>query len=225
MVARGTNVTEDKQKNTTPPPPDPPTSPLGMGLETPSRPDPHGVFTLAWSGTGTGTGTGIMHNLSHCTWTGKNGLYGFNKNLSDCTWTGTGKNTSIHHQEHFQDLKNGYQTHSSGPENVPSVLPCPCSGTVWKVLIKTIKPILPGPGPGSGPSQCEYTINLPPGPGPGDPLPTRPPTPPPGYGSGDPPPSQTPQPPPWLWVWRHPTVNRMTDTCKNITFTNFVCRR
>ena len=126
----------------------------------------HGVFTLAWSGTGTGTGTGtgIMHNLSHCTWTGKNGLYGFNKNLSDCTWTGTGKNTSIHHQEHFQDLKNGYQTHSSGPENVPSVLPCLCSGAAWKVLIKTIQPILPGrgpcPGPGSGPSQCEYAITL-----------------------------------------------------------------
>ena len=38
-------------------------------------PLPHGVFTLAWSGTGTGTGTG----------TGKNGLYGFNKNLSHCT--------------------------------------------------------------------------------------------------------------------------------------------
>ena len=56
-----------------------------------------------------------------------------------------------------------------------SVLPCPCSGAVWKVLIKTIQPILPGPcamwkvlhntspgpcpGPGSGPSQCEYTIS------------------------------------------------------------------
>ena len=95
---------------------------------------------------------------------GKNGLYGFNKNLSHCTWTGTGKNTSIRYQEHFQDLKNGYQTHSSGPENVPGVLPCPCSGAVWKVLIKPIQPILPGPGPGScsdpgsGPSQCEYTI-------------------------------------------------------------------
>ena len=52
---------------------------------------------------------------------------------------------------------------------------CPVfSGAVWKVLIKTIQPILPGPcamwkvlhntspgscpGPGSGPSQCEYTI-------------------------------------------------------------------
>ena len=30
----------------------------------------YGVFTLAWSR----TGTGIMQNLSHCTWTGKNGL-------------------------------------------------------------------------------------------------------------------------------------------------------
>ena len=54
---------------------------------------------------------------------------------------------SINQWKHFQDLKNGYQTHSSGPENVPSVL---------------IKKILPGPGPcpspDSGPSQCEYTI-------------------------------------------------------------------
>ena len=130
----------------------------------PIETETHGVFTLAWSGTGTGTGTSIMQNLSHCTGTWKNGLYGFNKNLSHCTWTGTGKNTSIHHRAHFQDLKNGYQTHSSGPENVLGVLPCPCSGAVWKVLIKTIQPILPGPcpclGPGSGPSQCEYTIRL-----------------------------------------------------------------
>ena len=122
----------------------------------------NGVFTLAWSGTGTRTGTGssIIQNLSHCTGTWKNGLYGFNKNLSHCTWTGTGKNISIHHMADFQDLKNGYQTHSSGPENVPGVLPCPCSGAVWKVLIKTIQPILPGPCPcpGPGPSQCEYTI-------------------------------------------------------------------
>ena len=124
----------------------------------------YGVFTLAWSGTGTGTGTRtcIMQNLSHCTGTWKNGLYGFNKNLSHCTWTGTGKNTSIHHRAHFQDLKNGYHTHSSGPENIPGVLPCPCLGAVWKVLIKTIQSILPGPGPcpgpASGPSQCEYTI-------------------------------------------------------------------
>ena len=29
---------------------------------------------------------------------------------------------SINQWKHFQDLKNGYQTHSSGPENVPSVL-------------------------------------------------------------------------------------------------------
>ena len=88
-----------------------------------------------------------MQSLSHYTWSGKNGLYGFNKNLSHYTWTGTGKNTSIHHQEHFQDLKNGFQTHSSSPENVPGVLPCPCSGAVWKVLIKKVQPILPGPGP------------------------------------------------------------------------------
>ena len=103
-----------------------------------------------------------MQNLSHCTGTWKNGLYGFNKNLSHCTWTGTGKHISIHHRAYFQDLKNGYQTHSSGPENIPGVLPCPCSGAVWKVLIKTIQPILPGPcpGPGSGPSQCEYTISV-----------------------------------------------------------------
>ena len=103
-----------------------------------------------------------MQNLSHCTGTLKNGLYGFNKKLSHCTWTGTGKNISIHHRAHFQDLKNGYQTHSSGPENVPGLLPCSCSGAVWKVLIKTIQPILPGPcpcpGPGSRPSQCEYTL-------------------------------------------------------------------
>ena len=102
------------------------------------------VFTLAWSGTGTGTGTGtgIMQNLSHCT----------------RTW----KNISIHHRAHFQDLKNGYQTHSSGPENVPGVLPYPCAGAVWKVLIKTIQPILPSPCPvpHSGPSQCEYTITV-----------------------------------------------------------------
>ena len=48
---------------------------------------------------------------------------------------------SINQWKHFQDLENGYQTHSSGPENIPSVL---------------IQKILPGPGP--GPSQCEYTI-------------------------------------------------------------------
>ena len=29
---------------------------------------------------------------------------------------------SINQWKHFQDLKDGYQTHSSGPENVPSVL-------------------------------------------------------------------------------------------------------
>ena len=54
---------------------------------------------------------------------------------------------SINQWKHFQDLKNGYQTHSSDPKNVPSVL---------------IKKNLPGPGPCPGPdsepSQCEYTI-------------------------------------------------------------------
>ena len=76
---------------------------------------------------------------------------------------GQGRTLVFHHREHFQDLKNGYQTHSSGPEHVPGVLPCPCSGAVWKVLIKTIQPILPSPCPcpSSGPSQCEYTIILP----------------------------------------------------------------
>ena len=47
------------------------------------------------------------------------------------------------------------------------------------------------------------------------------------------PPGQTPQPPPWVWAWRPARhagipslpVNRMTDTCKNITFANFVCGR
>ena len=29
---------------------------------------------------------------------------------------------SINQWKHFQDLKNEYQTHSSGPENVPGVL-------------------------------------------------------------------------------------------------------
>ena len=54
---------------------------------------------------------------------------------------------SINQWKHFQDLKNGYQAHSSGPEDVPSVL---------------IKKILPGPGPcpDSGPSQCEDTIRV-----------------------------------------------------------------
>ena len=122
------------------------------GNEAFTLPDTDGVFTLAWSGTGKGTGTDIMWSLSHCTGTWKNGLYGLYKKLSHCTWTGTGKNTNIHHREHFQDLKNGCQTQYSGPENVSCVLPCPCSGAVWKALIKTIQPILPCPGPGSGPS-------------------------------------------------------------------------
>ena len=54
---------------------------------------------------------------------------------------------SINQWKHFQDLKNGYQIHSSGPENVPSV------------LIKKFFPVpVPVEGPDSGPSQCEYTI-------------------------------------------------------------------
>ena len=87
MVARGTNVTEDKQKTPHTPDQTPQPPPWVWAWRPPAGQTPHGVFTLAWSGagTGTGTGTGIMHNLSHCTWTGKNGLYGFNKNLSDCT--------------------------------------------------------------------------------------------------------------------------------------------
>ena len=48
------------------------------------------------------------------------------------------------------------------------------------------------------------------------------------------PPSQTPQPAPLgvglencnaCWDTTHPPVDRMTDTCKNITFANFVCGR
>ena len=38
-------------------------------------------------------------------------------------------------------------------------------------------------------------------------------------------PLPAPKPPPWVWSWRPPPVDRMTDTCKNITFANFVCRR
>ena len=122
------------------------------------------IFTLAWSGTGTGTGTG----------TGKNGLYGFNKNLSHCTWTGTGKNTWNIFRTWRMGLVPILQVLKMYPVMNTSVLPCPCSGAVWKVLIKTIQPIFPGPcamwkvphntgpgpcpRPGSRPSQCEYTI-------------------------------------------------------------------
>ena len=55
-------------------------------------------------------------------------------------------------------------------------------------------------------------------------------------------PGQTPQAPPWVWAWkptRHAGIHDrdlqgmlgspppcgQTDTCKNITFTNFVCGR
>ena len=120
----------------------------------------YGVFTLAWSGTGTGTGTR------------KNGLYGFNKNLSHCTWTGTGMNTGNIFRTWRMGLVPIFQVLKMFPVMNTSVLPCPCSGAVWKVLIKTIEPILPSPGamwkvpyntgpspsPGSGPSQFEYTI-------------------------------------------------------------------
>ena len=53
------------------------------------------------------------------------------------------------------------------------------------------------------------------------PVPARPLNLPPGYGPGDP---LTPQPPPGYGPGDSP-VNRMTDTCKNITFANFVCGR
>ena len=45
-------------------------------------------------------------------------------------------------------------------------IPCPCSGpcscscAVWKVLLKTIQPIVPDSGPNPGDSQCEYTIMI-----------------------------------------------------------------
>ena len=73
---------------------------------------------------------------------------------------------------------------------------------------------------------------------------------PPGCGPGDLPPGQTPQLPPWVWAWkparhagipspgkpaeRHagippppppPLVNRITDTCKNITLPQLRCGR
>ena len=120
----------------------------------------NGVFTLAWSGSRTGT------------W--KNGLYGFNKNLSHCTWTGPGKNTWNLFRTWRMGLVPIFHILKMCPVMNTSVLPCPCSGAVWKALIKTIQPILPGPcamwkvlhstgpgpcpSPGSGPSQCEYTI-------------------------------------------------------------------
>ena len=79
----------------------------------------------------------------------------------------------------------------------------------------------------------------PPAPGPGDTL-ARPLNLSSGYGPGETP-GQTPQHPPWVWAWRpssqtpqppppwvwatRPPVNKMTDTCKNITYANFVCGR
>ena len=51
--------------------------------------------------------------------------------------------------ETFSGPENVYQTHSSGPENVP--------GFLFK---KNFPGPGPCPGPGSGPSQCEYTITI-----------------------------------------------------------------
>ena len=88
--------------------------------------------------------------------------------------------------------------------------------------------------------------------GPGDPHQARPLNFSSGCGPEDPPPSQTPQAPPWVWAWKparhagiHPSPGDLqgmlgyhlhgmlgyplpcgqTDTCKNITFANFVCRQ
>ena len=66
------------------------------------------------------------------------------------------------------------------------------------------------------------TPQPPPGYGPGD-LPGQTPQPPPGMGL-ETPPSQTPQPPP-LGMGLETTPCGQTDTCKNITFANFVCGR
>ena len=66
--------------------------------------------------------------------------------------------------------------------------------------------------------------------GPGDP-PRCGPGEPPGVGL-ETPPGQTPQTPPWVWAWkpaRHAgmpplsPVNRITDTCKNITLPQLRC--
>ena len=124
----------------------------------------NGVFTLASSGTGTRTGTG----------TRKNGLYGFKKNLSHYTWTGTGKNTRNIFRTWRMSTRPILQVLKMFLVMNTSVLPYPCSGAVWKVLIKTIIQLIlggpstmwkvlhdthPGPCSGSGPSQCEYTIS------------------------------------------------------------------
>ena len=36
--------------------------------------------------------------------------------------------------------------------------------------------------------------------------------------------ARPPNLPPWVWAWRPPPCGQ-TDTCKNITFTDFVCWR
>ena len=95
------------------------------------------------------------------------------KNLSHCTWKGTGKNTGNIFRTWRLGTRPIFQVLKMFPVINTSVLPCPCLGAVWKVLIKTIQPILPGPGamwkvlhntgqspclgPSSRPSQCEYT--------------------------------------------------------------------
>ena len=90
-------------------------------------------------------------------------------------------------------------------------------------------------------------LETPPGCGYGDP-PGQTPRLSPWVWASRPPPGQIPQLPPWVWAWeaaRHagiplprdllhlqcmlgyhpptPPVDRMTDTCKNITFANFIC--
>ena len=68
------------------------------------------------------------------------------------------------------------------------------------------------PDPGS-PQVCAWTLS---GCGPGHT--------PPRCGPGQPPPNQTPNHPLGLGL-DTPSVDRMTDTYKNITFANFVCGR
>ena len=80
----------------------------------------------------------------------------------------------------------------------------------------------PGPGSPLGPGNCPPPGQIPPRtrhppPGPGTPEQTPP--------RARHPPEQTP-PRPGTPKTRHPLpVDRMTDTCKNITFANFVCGR
>ena len=85
----------------------------------------------------------------------------------------------------------------------------------------------PGCGPGDNLARpLSFTLGV----GLGTPRP-RPLNFPSGCGPGDPPsPSQTPQTPPWVLAWRParhagipPPHSGQTDTCKNITFANFIC--